>query len=301
MTGVTSFTGCYIARRFIEAGSTVLATLTRDRGDYDADPVLSQRLMFSGVSSFVDNASFGSSEFISAIKTFRPEVIINHGAPIKGYRHSSFDVERCVELSLRNSEKVFDVAQEFTVRVIHSGTIYESQGTRPAVGNYGIAKSKVSAVLQRLAEERGLGFSKILIPNPIGPMENPDRLMPTFVSKWKLGDVPTLFADGLQYDHVPASWLSRFYKEECEVEGGARIVTRSPSAFVSSFKSLVEEAVRNFKERGVDKKLNFITTTVEPSDQLNLLGKEKCIEMQSRQMCEMFWSEWTSFLWGSSF
>ena len=145
-------------------------------------------------------------------------------------------------------------------RFIHTGTIFEpdegtsNAGMSPsseAVSLYGTSKSMVWSALRFFAAELGLPITKIVIPNPIGPLENSDRLAPIFVKMWTQGASPVLKTPQLVRDQLPASWLANAYVDEallsCESVWKSSILSprvRRPSGFVLSNEVFVKELIK---------------------------------------------------------
>src|SRR5687768_3267466 len=122
LTGVTSFTGCHIARAFVDAGWDVTATLTKHVTLYQ-EPAVAERLRHSRVQRFLEGARFGDDAFLKAITTLRPAVLINHGANIKGYRQPDFDIDACIEESTHHLELLCLRLKDVGGRIIHTGSI----------------------------------------------------------------------------------------------------------------------------------------------------------------------------------
>jgi hypothetical protein len=270
-----------------------------------------RRLRFSGVTHWIENAPFGSPAFLSALQNIKPDVIVNHGADIKGYRSPDFDVQRSVSQSLFNVEKVFDFAQRVGVkRFIHSGTVFEPHAGLPAKSVYGESKARVAQSLEAEARRVGIPFSKIFIPNPVGGLENEDRLIPSFVRKWKNGEQPHLSAPAPISDHIPAEWLASFYVEEVGRSADpqskeASSIFRRPSAFSWSNQKLVDRFIAEARALGVPGNFQYSTPSTSPASSASSpqeparLGTEACPQLQDPQEVSRFWRDWILFHWPS--
>lgn len=295
LTGVSSFTGAHIARALKDAGHQVWGVLTGARQDPEsrAPSLRETRLQFSGVEHWVENAAFGNEAFLGAIQEVSPEIIINHGADIKGYRLPSFDVSRSVASSTFGAKDVFDLAHRVGVRrFIHSGTVFEPHDQLLAKSVYGESKSQVAQLLSREAERVKLPFSKIFIPNPIGALENEDRLIPVFVSKWKNGETPHLGPAVAVSDHIPAEWLAQFYVQEVEREESSPLVLRQPTAFRWSNQELVDRFVSEAQNFGVKLNLEYTLGAPTAAGEPPRLGNEECAELGDPAKNNLFWKEW---------
>ena len=214
LTGVASFTGAHIARACRDGGFRVVGALTRGLGEYST-PLLRRRLAHSEVEDSIERAPFGSERLNDAIREMRPEIFVHHGADLKGYRNPNFDVRECVRTNSENARAVFEaLAASGCRRFVSSGTFFEPDGPRPAVSAYGVAKAGIWEEYRKGAAAVGLATTKIFIPNPVGPLENEDRLMPSFAAIWKGGGKPIVRTPHLVRDNLPAPWLARRYVEE---------------------------------------------------------------------------------------
>lgn len=253
LSGVSSFTGCYIARALVDDGHEVIATLTRSQKEY-TDPVLVERIKHSKVSHFVENVSFGSESFQKSIQQLKPQAFINHGLNISGYRSPDFDIQKCVSNATVNLESTFEKLVEAKTLFIHTGTVFERQDDRnyPAYSPYGEAKSLIWEKIQDCAEDLGLAISKVMIADPIGPYENRDRLAPILFKKWKSGEAVEVMNPDFIWDRLPVEWLAQVYVRA--IKNGTGRLYR-PSAFVASNLDWVKILEKIFQEK------SGITTT----------------------------------------
>ncbi|MEZ4815676.1 MAG: NAD-dependent epimerase/dehydratase family protein [Bdellovibrionota bacterium] len=262
ITGITSFTGCYIGRAFVKSGNDVMSTLTRPKSEY-SDPAIMERVTYSEVKGFVDSAPFGSSEFLKCIEDFKPEVFINHGASIKGYRNADFDVQACVERATLECEKIFTKFATLNTHVIHSGSVFERDSERgyDAYSPYGEAKTQIWEKLRKTAQDRGVKLSKVVITDPVGPFENTDRLAPLLFKQWYAGEQVEVRNPEFIWDRIPAEWLAQSYIEAAQ-SSVANIYR--PSAFVATnlewikileiiFKDMSSQSTRPFMLKGEER------------------------------------------------
>ena len=289
LTGVTSFTGSHIARALTQAGHHVHATLTSTHDRY-TDSLKKARLEYSLCREFSERAPVGSDEFVKTIQSFRPEVLVNHGADIEGYRRPDFDVARSVAASTHNLNAVFEALRRAgTRRVIHSGSVFEPQNNLPAMSPYGESKAQVFAQIRAEAMRHGLSVSKIVIPNPIGPFENADRLNPIFAQMWLSGKTPKITTPAPRWDYVPAPWLARFYVEE--LTQSAPFSERRPSAYklrVDEFMKLFCDWAKRLHS-SLDLQYEVVANEDAPAPRFN---HEACPELLSKAREEEFWREW---------
>jgi nucleoside-diphosphate-sugar epimerase len=296
LTGATSFTGCHIAHALKAAGHRVVAATTR-RGIDASDP----RVARAGADRWVEEAPFGSERWLSAIREERPAAFVNHGADIKGYRSPDFDYLASVAKSLAGADAVAKaLAENGCRRLVHSGSFFEpDEGapdpteSTPAVSIYGVSKQMVWQPLRFFAERAGLGVSKVVVPDPVGPLENPDRLIPFFVSKWKAGEEPVVRTPDLVRDRVPAPWLARVYAEECAKGGEAGLSVRRPSAYALTNRAFLDLFLTN---TGKKSSWKFRLEPVASSEPVERVNREACPELKNAKAEELFWEEWSRSL-----
>ncbi len=296
LTGVSSFTGCHIARALVDAGFEVCAFLTQAPDSYSSE-IFKKRLSHSalGPNQFVYDAPFGSDVFIKGITKFEPEIFINHGADIKGYRSPDFDVDRSVSASLRGATEVIKTLSDAGCRrVLHSGTVFEPIDGLDAISPYGQAKYQVSQELERLCTFSGLGFSKIYIANPIGPFENEDRMIPVFVKQWLSGVKPNVSAPRVIWDHVPAPWLAKVYLDESKITSNEKSVRR-PSGFQIDLQKFVELFVSHCHRVGLKLDLSYLVAE-NPSAPTPRLNIEPCSQLNSHEAINQFFETWIKSL-----
>lgn len=289
LTGVSSFTGCHIGRALVENGFDVCGTLTRLSPDYSGNALIQTRLEYSKLKNFVYEAPFGSKAFVRGIKEFSPEILISHGAPIHGYRSPDFDQESAYQRAVFNlDETVACFKNSGGRKMIYSGTVFEPIDGADALSPYGQMKKRVSDALEQTCETYGIVFSKVYIPNPVGPFENEDRLIPIFVKKWKNKEKPLLSAPRLVWDNLPANWLAEVYADE-SLSPSAR--ERRPSGYKIS----LEQFMQLFKEKLSLFAPSFfcefdVEDRVEPGA-LRLNTEDLLIQKSPSEQHE-FWEQW---------
>lgn len=299
LTGASSFTGCHIAKALVAAGHEVQAFFTRSSESYIGDLLIQRRVKFSNLSNSmcVYDAPFGSPVFLESLDHFKPDVFINHGADIKGYRSPDFNVEASVARSLFNHEEVIEKLFHVGCKgFVHSGTVFEPIDGMPAFSPYGNSKFLVSSALEKACGSKKLAFSKIFIANPIGNFENEDRLIPIFVKQWISKQQPFLSAPRVVWDHVPAPWLARVYLEEAEqVYQTQKGHVRRPSGFQVDLESFVDMFCSEARKLGLHLDFGVGENQNAPIPRLN---NEPCVELDRPTEKALFFKDWISTLFG---
>ena len=232
ITGVTSFTGCWIARHFAEHGWTTFGFCSKPQGRYEG---LQQKRL-----SMIENSveiHFSLPAEGDALKDWiqhhKPDCWIHHHHYMSNYRSNDYDwneFERTCLLPLEGL--VAELATNGCRGIIYSGTFFEpSEGgsDRPTPTLYGQSKWVVWQKLQHLCHERKLLLSKVVIPDPVGPLENQDRLIPTLIDKARRGELFELRQPMAIGDHLPVFELATVYHElgKTLLAGNGRIVRPS--------------------------------------------------------------------------
>ncbi len=229
LTGSTSFSGLHIARALSEpqsetnrvvwsgeapkpAGFEVqLPVRKRERKPWETarfselSKLPAELLTYDGVES---------PTFLKLLESRKPRVLWNHGAFMEDYRSPSYNLQKSFETNLYPLQSVLETFASNGGRlIVHSGSIFEPhEGEGDNVGNglsaYGVSKSLVYEWLRYQCCRLGLGLLKVVIPNPIGTFENPDRLIPAFVKMWQEGKTPEISAPAFVRDNVPVTWLA---------------------------------------------------------------------------------------------
>lgn len=316
MTGISSFTGCHIARAFSDAGHEVSAFLTRRLSDY-TQKLERDRLAHSKVTSWIEEAPFGSENFLAALADHTGDVdlLINHGGSIKGYREANFDVLTSVALSIKEARAVMAALKKKNCqRFIHSGSIFEpNEGSgepgrdlsSPAISIYGVSKNMTWQALSFYAHEQALPLSKIIIANPIGEFENPDRLVPTFVRKWKTGETPELRTAALVRDNIPAPWLAQVYLREAQLRTkpsnapqAASSQTRvlRPSGIVMNNGEFAQRLAREVKTQQPKLSCELKLTPAPSHEPAVRVNTEPCPELSQSVQVDEFWRSWVTSL-----
>jgi UDP-glucose 4-epimerase len=312
ITGATSFTGCHIARSFKKANYPVVGTLTRYTEDYESDPIVKNRKQFSQIEEWMPEFSVTKPETLSLIEKTGAKVWVGHGAPIKGYRSQDFDYLesfRNTITGLFEALKVFkDAGGEL---YIHTGTVFEPDegvsefpgmsGVSEGVSPYGLSKNLVWNVIRFYCFRLGISVSKIVIPNPIGRFENPDRLIPVFCEMWKKKETPKMKVGHLIRDQLPAEWLAQVYIKEVvensnRLDKTFRVRIKRPSGFVMSQKSFIELIQKEFSKRVSGLSFTCEFDQVPSSEPMERFNTEPVPELNSSESRGLFFDNWAESL-----
>ena len=151
--------------------------------------------------------------------------------------------------------------------------------------------------LKYFSELNSLSISKVWIANPIGALENEDRLLPIFAKQWKAGNTPKLTAPRIVYDHVPAAWIANFYVKAAVdmLSANARFTKHyRPSAFVMDNEELAN-SLKNPLEKILGKTLSMEVSNSTAASPAIRRNTDICPELASKVECEEFWTDYAKF------
>jgi nucleoside-diphosphate-sugar epimerase len=255
LTGVSSFTGHWIARAAVEAGYEVCCPLT---GACSYDGVRRTRMDELPASvRVVEHAAFGTPEFLALVRDFRPQALCHHGAYTKNYRSSDFDALTALANNARQAEEVL---KQFVVGggrlLLITGTFFEAnegQGELPrrAFSPYGLSKTLSSQLFDYYAAVHGLTFGKFVIPNPFGKFEEP-RFIAYLMEVWMAGKPAAVRTPNYIRDNIPVDLLASCYAlflgdlfRQCPVH---RAVLR-PSGYLETQGQFAQRVAREVRAR----------------------------------------------------
>jgi UDP-glucose 4-epimerase len=186
ITGASSFTALWIAEALKRAGFSVDGLCSRYEEHY-ADLQLARINRFRTFGTVHFGLNAGSDEVIHWVRKNKPTVWIHHHHFMQNFRSKEYNIRRayseCVEPIPELVAELVDVKCR---GIIFSGTSIEPgelkiENTSPTP--YAQSKKQVWDALLSSVSEMDILLSKVVIPNPIGPLENGDRLIPRMIFK----------------------------------------------------------------------------------------------------------------------
>ena len=235
ITGITSFTGTEIARALADAGHEVHGLCSAPPDSYAGLKALrlksipKVRLHGGLVAENGDHARW--------IREHRPEIWIHHHHAMENFRLESYDASKARAVSLAPLESWVSALTESGARaVIHTGSYFEpgegGQSSDATVTPYARSKNEVWKALEQRLERSPLHLAKVVIPNPFGPRENSDRLIPTLLQRAKDGTAIDLWTPSARADQIPVQALARVYTQVLQrLDREPRVIAR-PSGLV---------------------------------------------------------------------
>lgn len=298
ITGASSFTAFWAARAFSAQGARVTALCKR--GSLEAyDGLKRKRLEL--LSSQVDlhfgvKGEDGSMAFW--IETHRPDVWIHHHHSMENYKTPSYDMVRADRVGVDPLKEIFASLKKSGAKgVIFSGSYMEpgEGGTKnPANASpFAVSSQRTWEAVQERCREFEFPLGKVVIPNPIGPLENEDRIVPLLMKNAK-AKTPFHVANAESIvDCLPVKTLASVYLESCSDVLRRESRVRRPSGWVTSVKGLIETVNRELLMKRLNMGLceTLLVTPQEPKIAFTNIATE-------RQRFDMsaFWDEYAKFI-----
>lgn len=243
ITGVSSFTGSCLAAAFATAGWETHALLARETNDYSGLSRERMRRLDRRVHWHPQiRAEDGS--MAEWIRSHEFDLWVNHHHFMKDFRSRDYDIESSRAVSVRPVRELADALVARGVRgVIHSGTFFEAGegGNGPAYvpTPYAVTKAEAWAEWERACGGNPLLLSKVVIPNPIGPHENSDRLIPMMMLKAFQHESLEVRSPQAVSDFLPGDDLARVYVRLADqILDGVSCIAR-PSGWIASVREFV--------------------------------------------------------------
>lgn len=277
-TGASSFTGCWMARQLAVAGHQVTATFRRKPAEYDEGLRRQRAELVLDSCRPVYGCSFGDDAFLSVIREAGPwDLLCHHAADVTNYKSPDFDVVAAVG---NNAHRLTAVLEALGAagcrRVLLTGTVFEnnegagSEGL-PAFSPYGLSKGLTFEVFRHYVGRAGMGLGKFVIPNPVGPYEEP-RFTAYLVKNWFAGTTPSVQTPAYVRDNIHVSLLARAYAKFAGEVPATGFVRLNPSGYVETQGAFAQRFAREMAPRlGVACEVELKTQTAfsEPRVRIN--------------------------------
>lgn len=242
LTGATSFTGFWIAREFATQGWQVHAQCSQALEAYQGLRKFRAELLQS-----VSSVEWGLKvqHFPAWIRKIRPAIWVHHHHFMENFRSPQYDREQAIEVGLKPLPSIVEALAEVGCRgIIFSGSFFEpgegGEARTSAPTLYAESKKWVWDELRKHAGEKGIPVSKMVIPNPIGPFENEDRLIPQMIEKAHTGQSMRIDSPSSVSDQLPVEFLARGYVRLAEQLLSGKGEIARPSGWTCTVKELVE-------------------------------------------------------------
>lgn len=221
VTGASSFTALWICKALTSAGYFVDALLHQPIEHYAGVQKERLRILKDERLRLHVNLAAEKGDFEDWIKENKPTVWIHHHHHMENFRDHNYDLAKADLRCVRPLNAIIKaLAENGCRRLIYSGSYLENdpdcEVSFAQNSPYAQSKQKVWQSLLRLSRNLNLPISKIVIPNPIGPLENADRLIPTLIRKSIYGGEVTLVGHNRMAINLPVDRLAQEYLREVE-------------------------------------------------------------------------------------
>lgn len=271
LTGVSSFTGCWIAEALAAAGTEVVATCRRPLSAYAG---LSRRRLDKAAAAgceLLEGIAFGDPAFVATLRSHGPfDLLCHHGAEVGDLRRLDYDPLAALAGNTREAATVLRCLADTGGRgLVVTGSVFEADEGRSggaAINAYGLAKTLTWQTLRYHAERCGLGLGRFVIPHPFGPLEKPG-FTSDLVRSWLAGKPACVRRPDLVRDLVHVDMLAAAYVGLCRgvLAGGVR--RSAPSGYVGSLLDQARLFADELRPR-LDRPCEVTTAIVsEPGDE----------------------------------
>lgn len=214
-TGISSFTGFWIANYFANKGYTIDAVLTK-KTIRQYDSLRSERLSkLSDNINLIFDCKFGDNKFISLIRSNQYEIIIHHASNVNNYNSDSFDWQLAINENTNNIEIVIEeIASNSNTIFAYSSTVFEKGGISKdqPINKYAFSKKISKEIIKFFCVKYNIKFTQIYITNPFGPLEDL-KLNHHILSSWKKNTDVVIKTPKYIRDFIPVDLLAISYFE----------------------------------------------------------------------------------------
>lgn len=239
LTGASSFTGYWFARRLTERGHDVTATFRRTRPEYEGARSRRVEDLASRVTC-AWSTFLGDQAFLRLVEEGRFDVFCHHAAEMRDYRSWDFDALAATAANSRELRAIVRaLVRSGCSRIVMTGSVFEpfegaGDAAQRAFSPYGLSKHFTFELWRLECERAGLPIGKFVIPNPFGPLEE-KRFTSYLAQEWSRGAVPVVRTPAYVRDNIHVSLLAIAYARFCEQAPGSGRFDRSlPSGYIET-------------------------------------------------------------------
>jgi UDP-glucose 4-epimerase len=216
LTGGSSFTGLWFIRELAAAGHHVTAVFRKHADEYPDDVRRERVRLASHSCRMAHGCSFGDDAFLALIGEGGWDLLCHHAADVTNYKSPSFDTVAAVQNNTLNLSAVLDALKNAGCRkVLLSGSVFEGgegAGSQdlPDFSPYGLSKALTAQIFRYYTNRAGLSLGKFVIPNPIGPYEEP-KFTGYLMKNWLSNGFPNCSSPSYVRDNIHVSLLAKIY------------------------------------------------------------------------------------------
>jgi UDP-glucose 4-epimerase len=241
ITGASSFTGVWISRAFNLAGWDVHSFCARAETAYQG--LVAERVkLLRDFSTVHFEMQSESKEFLQKIENVMPHIFVYHHHYMTDYGSENYNLSLALKVGLTPLPEIMKSLKMIaTSGIIFSSSYFENFD--PKVSPYGESKRIIGKEIESLSSKLEIPFSKIIIPNPVGPLENEDRFIPQLLKAARNKEDFKLTAPTKKANHVPVSFLAEGYTLLAKrlIEDKEKSFNWEPLGWEGTYESWLEE------------------------------------------------------------
>lgn len=244
ISGASSFTGLWICEYFARKNWDVHAIFSQSKNSYSGIKEHRISLLPSSVHKhFGTSAESGS--MAQWILEFKPQIWVHHHHFMENFRAASYDTEAAYRVGLDPLAEIYKNLKRVAIGMIFSGSYFEPgegqrNGWEPETP-YGETKQRIWQFLEEKGRVDGFPISKVVIPNPVGPLENRDRLIPKMYEAVERGIEFEVRRPDDEQDFIPADALAAVYEQAARNQFEKKAAVFRPSGKVSRIGDFCDE------------------------------------------------------------
>lgn len=178
LTGVSSFTGYWFAKTLYANGVDITCPLPRSKCEYTE--LKKKRLdSLKDQVRLVYDCPYGSGKFIKLCSEHFDTLCL-HGSYVLDYTSDRFLLTRALSANLRSTEKTLEILKgNGCKRVIWTSSVfenavnfYDTKCSKPNWYRYALSKYLSYTAISELCRGYDYEFSRVVITNPFGPLED---------------------------------------------------------------------------------------------------------------------------------
>lgn len=301
LTGLSSFTGFWIAKKLIDAGHQIIAPVRGDKTTYEG----LRGLRILGISGLCDiryGVTFGDEKFLKIIGE-GGDLIAHHASEATDYRSFDFDVYGALKKNTNNIKQILERGKYSGFSsILFTGSVFEAGeglGLQPnnAFSPYGISKSLSSTLIEYWALANDIKFGKFIIPNPFGMLEE-ERFCAYLFKSWSKGEIPEVKTPSYIRDNIPIQLLADAYvRAVIEMMTEKKMVHKfNPSGYVGSQRNFIVQILLPRVNKILNKNFDCAYTSNEVLDEpLLRINSQSEMSYWTARAEDEFWTSYINF------
>jgi nucleoside-diphosphate-sugar epimerase len=195
LTGISSFIGVHLTKLFRQQGHDIVGIISRNINEYDG--IRSQRLsIVKDIGVKILRLDITDHDAISSIiQKEKPEIWIHHAGWAESYGSMDYDIDKGHRVNVTPLKKLFSSLAEISCKgIILTGSSAEYSDSDSACKEddacwpatpYGLSKLSETIRARQLSEQYNIRTRIARVFIPFGPLDAPQKLIPSVVQALK--------------------------------------------------------------------------------------------------------------------